>query len=177
MKLKFNEQSISRVENETREKLKKIFQEPALLSQVADVAIKDIKFQARRGKNPITGGNFIPLSKEWIKRRGELAKTNTTNEAYKQNRSNITFTGQLLDSLSKKITRSGISIIFSGIHRRYVRSISNLKRSKKEPKTQPQLTNDQLAQYVGEIRPFFYIRETLLPQLKSVVIRYIRRRL
>ena len=63
MKLKFNDQSIARVENETREKLKKLFTEPALLSQIADVAIKDIKFQAKRGKNPITGGNFIPLSK------------------------------------------------------------------------------------------------------------------
>jgi hypothetical protein len=177
MKLKFNESSIAKVETETREKLQKLFKEPALLSQVADVMIKDIQFQARRGRNPITGGNFIPLSKEWIKRRGDLAKTNRTADAYKQSRSNITFTGQLLDSLSKRLTRTGIAIVFAGIHKRYVRSISNLKRSKKELKTPPQLTNDQLAQYVGEIRPFFYIRETLLPQLKSVVIRYIRRRL
>lgn len=177
MKLKFNQATIDKIQAQTTLNINEMIKSPALLSELGDVVIKDIKRIARTGKNPITGGKFIPLSKGWIKRRGQLAETNQTDPTYKQNRSNITFTGQLLNSMGKRINKNILQIMFEGIHRRYNRSISLLKRSGKPLKTPKQLTNEQLAQYVGELRPFFYVRETLLPQLKSVVIRYIRRKL
>ena len=177
MKIKFNRDTINKAEGDIKDKLKKLFSEPALLSEVAEVAIKDIKFQAKRGKNPITGGSFIPLSKKWIEQRGRIDDVTPTDEAYRQNRSNITLTGQLLNSLSKRIVNkarsTAIWIYFAGMHKPYkVKGRNGQLRDVGKP-----ISNDKLSGYVNELRPFFYLRESLLPRLKSVVIRYIRRKL
>ncbi|HNC40322.1 MAG TPA: hypothetical protein PK522_00910 [Nitrosomonas sp.] len=165
-------------EEEFRNRLNKMIKDPVLLNELGDVMIKDIKFTARKGVNPITGGKFIPLSKKWIAEREKISQSTPVNDAFKPARSNVTLSGQLLDALRRSATNGILSIFFDGIHRPYRAKYSEMR--KKQATTRQigkPIPNNELAQYVNEIRPFFYVREKLLPQLKTVVIRYIRRNL
>jgi hypothetical protein len=207
MKIKFNRDTISKAEGDIKNKLKKVLSEPQLLSEVAEVAINDIKFQARRGVSSKNGQRFKPLSKEWIEKRDRISQATDTHPAYSKNRSNITITGQLLDALRKSITGSKITLFFAGFHYPYkIKYLEWFVRKKKKRRINlgktvkgfqtsaggisyvntgnsgtysvgKRISNDKLSGYVNEIRPFFYLRESLLPRLKSVVIRYIRRKL
>ncbi len=206
MEIKFKQFSIDNVQADLTKKMKDLIKSPALLSEIADVAIKDIKFQARKGVSTKTGTKFAPLSDAWVREREKIGEETRTNDAFAPKRSNITITGQLLDSMKKRIVGNGISIYFSGIHKPYkakylefftrrkakrnVRlgkikglqvshgGIEYVNTGKKGTRTigKP-IENSLLAQYVEETRPFFRIRESLIAQLKSVVIRYIRRKL
>ena len=171
--LKFNEKTIDKAQADIQSKMKEIVKSPALLSEVADVAIKDIQFQARRGVTP-DGTKFKPLSSRWIKERQKIALADSTHETFRANRSNITITGQLLDAMGKMLSKSGIYILFKGIHRPY--QARRVRRDGNRTIGKP-ISNDQLSGYVNEVRPFFKIRESLLPRLKNIVIRYIRRKL
>lgn len=174
MDIKFNQKTIDKVEADIQAKLKDIVKSPALLSEIADVAIKDIQFQARKGVSTKTDSKFKALSPKWIKQRQKIADATPVHETFKPNRSNITITGQLLDAMSKMLTKSGIAIMFKGLHNPY---FINRTRKSGLRTVGKKISNDELAGYVNEVRPFFNIRETLLPRLKNIVIRYIRRKL
>lgn len=183
MELKFNQESIDRAEASIRDKLKATLKEPALLSEIAEVAITDIKFQARRGISTESGtikggaqttGKFKALTPKWIKERQKIADATKTHETFKANRSNITITGQLLDAMSKVLTRTGIAIVFKGIHQPY--QARRVRRDGTRQVGKP-IPNEDLSGYVEQVRPFFAIRESLLPRLKNIVIRLIRRKL
>lgn len=207
MNLKFNEKTIDKAQADIQAKLKEIVKSPELLNEIGDIAIKDIQFQARRGKNPITGGSFIPLSKKWIEKRQKISEVTDVHEAFKANRSNITLTGQLLNSLRKYYTGNKITLFFAGFHNPYkAKYLEYFTRKKKKRRINmgrtvkgfqtsaggisyvntgregtytvgKRISNDKLSGYVNELRPFFKIRDSLLPRLKNIVIRYIRRKL
>jgi hypothetical protein len=175
----FNEKTLQKLEKEIGEKARAMANDPAMLIEIGNIVIDDIKYQTRLGRSPITGQKFEPLSLKWKKERGEIAKATKTHEAYSQNRSNLTLTGQLLDSMQKKLLKEGIQISFEGNHKPYRKKYSD--RSKKSGGTYPvgkTIKNEDLATYVAERgRAFFGVREKILEQLKKVVIKHIRRKL
>lgn len=175
-KFKFKPLSIEQVESTTRQRLQALQSNKELLNKLGDAMIKDIQFTARRGVNPVTGGRFIPLSKKWIKERKQIAQATPTHEAFKENRSNITITGQLLDSLARSSVGKTLTVFFQGIHKPY--KAKRIRNPGKGLRTiGKEIDNELLARYVNKIRPFFGVRDKLLPQLKSIVIRFIRRNL
>lgn len=208
MKVKFKSISIDRVETSVRDKVNSIIGEAALLNEVGDTIIKDIQFQTRRGVSPKTGERFKPTKKSWREKREKIAEATNTHEAYSKNRSNLTLTGQLLDSLRKTITGRAVKIYFAGFHlpykqkyleyfiRKKAKRRTNLGKTVKGFETSAGgisyvntgnsgtytvgkvISNKKLSEYVKENgRPFFGIRAKLVNQLKSIVIRYIRRKL
>lgn len=174
MHLRFNQKTIDKAEASIREELRATLKRPALLSEVAEVAIKDIQFQARRGVSTQTQGRFKPLSAKWIKERQKISEATPVHETFKANRSNVTITGQLLDAMSKVLTKTGIAIVFKGLHQPY---LANRVRKSGVRTIGKKIPNETLAGYVEQVRPFFMIRDSLLPRLKNIVIRYIRRKL
>lgn len=52
-----------------------------------------------------------PLSDGWVRKRGELAKINKTDPAYSKGKSNLTFSGQLLNGLRGIFVTSTLSFI------------------------------------------------------------------
>lgn len=176
IKLKYSPLSIAKVEDDVKKKIRAITNDDKLLRQIGEVMIKDLQFQARKGTNPVTGGKFIPLSQKWIKEREKIAQAQAVHPAFKGNRSNVTITGQLLDALRQRILGRILVIFFDGKHQPY--SAKRVKDpGKGNRKIGKPIDNSLLAEYVNQIRPFFIVREKLLPQLKSIVIRYIRRNL
>ncbi len=177
-----------------------------MLKEIGEAAIKDIQFQTRRGINGAYGNRLASLSKDWIEKRGDLASRGlNTHPAFEKRRSNLTITGQLLDSIKIKLFQGAAVVIgFTGVHKGYsVPYLSHYVRTGKKRKgannktvkgfnstggmhyvntnrsgmTKPgdDISNAELASHISKSRPFFSIRQEMLNRFKSIVIRYIRR--
>lgn len=193
IKIKFKQSTIDAIERDMKVKAGALAHDPALLGEVADIVIKDIAYQVRIGVSPVDGKRFKPLSKEWREQRAEIAKATQTHAAFARNKSNLTLTGQLIDSLHKIFQGGAVIIDFKDNHKpynkKYKDSFSRKGKSGGRSSTVnsgktgiyqvgKEIPNKELAEYVAERgRPFMAVREKLLEQLKKVVIKHIRRKL
>lgn len=78
-------------------------QQVKLLNEIGEITIKDIQLQTRKGKSIPTKGSQPDITKKWGDRRKRLATVNATRRSFKPYFSNLTFSGQLLDSLKVTI--------------------------------------------------------------------------
>jgi hypothetical protein len=171
IKFKIKNASIDKIESDIRRKAEALIKNPEILNELADTVIQDIKYQTKRGVSAKTGERLMGLSDSWKKRRAKIASSISTGELFSVNRSNLTLSGQLLDSISKKIS-SVVTIFFDGDHMPYrVRR----KDGTGSYNVGERIKNEKLAEYVQEKRPFFAVRDSLIPRLKKIVIKYIRR--
>lgn len=177
MKLKLNRKSLDRIEADTKARLNRVLSNKEMLGEVGDMAIDMIRQNTRKGTSTVTDQKFAPLSKPWIKTRDRIASSQGTHPTYAKKRSNLTLSGQLLDSMKRSVVGRMVTIFFDGTHIPYrIQTRNGISRVGKLIK------NSRLAQYVAEQgRPFFGFSKAfeskLLAQVKRVVIRYIRRNL
>ena len=136
------------------------------LKELAEVFKKSVVGSARTGKDP-DGKKFKPLSKSWIARKKVLATVNQPSEFYSKNRSNITFTGQLLNSFKYKINKAEVAItfFFEGMRVPY--------RGVLKPELDGIKTNKELAAKIEEVRPFAFLGE----KTRDILINLIRRKI
>jgi hypothetical protein len=92
--------------------------------------------------------------RELMKKRGELSNLTTPMK------SNLTMTGQLLDSIKWKIDKLTITLFFDSNRRKDGRN-----------------TNNEIANYVSEKRPFFNLSKQEIEQVKREVIKVLKSRL
>lgn len=177
MNVKFNESSIAGMEKRLIKRFNKIIQSEELAADVAKVIIDDIKFQTKSGKSiPNNMRRFKKLSPRWIGERKRIAESNPTSDVYAPDRSNLSLTGQLLDSLKWERLKNGIiEIGFAGIHKAYSIKRIRGKNAGKNVQVGKNIPNEDLARYVSEVRPFMGIRSTVVARIKKIVIGYIRR--
>ena len=83
-----------------------------LLTEIGETLVRMNAKNARVGKAS-DGSSFPPLSEKWKEMRGKLAQINDTHLAYGRTRSNVTFTGQLLDGLMYTIDPQKKSVTIS----------------------------------------------------------------
>lgn len=171
-KIKFNEASISGLEKNVKDAFKKVIASNAMLNEVGKLVTEDI-VETTRGERSIPDGlNHLKLLKEsWITRKKRLASTNTKDSAYEEGKSNLTFTGQLLNSLKWKILGPGkIQTFFKGNHAPYV-SGTGAKSGKS-------IKNEDLAKYVAIAgRPFIGVRPAIRVRIQRLVKGYVKRAL
>jgi hypothetical protein len=174
LNLKVNEDSLRALEDNTRKAFEKVIRNKELLNDIGETIITDIKFQTRRGNSIPTQGKLKPLTSKWKDKRANIADQIKTGEAYSKNRSNLTLSGQLLDSLKTRIKGAGQIIIEAvGSRTPYLYSTKKTVKSRKQ-KHEP--TNEELAQYVKEQgRPFLGIRDAIKDRIKKDIIAFIRR--
>lgn len=120
-----------------------------------------------RAKQSTEGYNYPEIRKY-------ISESTDTHSTFSPNRSNLTITGQLLDAITRVISSTGTLTVkfIDSIHRPY-----KIKTRKGLMDVGKSITNDKLAQYVEKDRPFFKVREALMPRLKAIAIKYIRRKL
>lgn len=170
---KINEQSVKNVEQSVKDAFKKVIANQKMLGEIGETIVVDVVEQTRSNEKSIPNKmKDLPLLREsWIKRRDALSRSNSTNEEYQSGRSNLTFTGQLLNSLSWAVTGIGkIKIYFYGFHKPY------LSLRKKEPIGE-EITNEQLAAYVSKTRPFVGVRPAIRLRVSRLVRSYMKRAL
>jgi hypothetical protein len=123
MRLKFNKQSLRMLESDTKARINRVISNKELLNEVGTLAVETLKFTARKGISPETGSRFNGLSKEWKDEREKIAEATPTHPAYSKSRSNLTLTGQLMDSIrhSSAVTYRSIiiRIFLAGTHKPY----------------------------------------------------------
>ena len=190
MEIKVDLSGLSKRVKKLDETIKLALTREPLLKEIGETAIKDIQFQTRRGINGEDSSKLKPLTRDWVKRRGDLAKRGVpTHAAFSKGRSNLTITGQLLDSIKIKIIKGATVMIgFTGMHKGYsIPYLSSFKRKTKDGTqlvnsnrsgmTNPgdEISNAELASHISKSRPFFSIRPEMINRFKSIVIRYIRR--
>lgn len=153
-----------------RKKLAAAVAEKQHLESLALVVQKSIVGNARLGKDP-DGNKFKELSESWIERKSKLSKVNKPSEFYRKRKSNITFTGQLLDSFKYKIIQSTLTIefFFQGLRRPY----KGLRKESLETVA----TNKELASKIEQARPFVFISDKVADVISNLIRRKIRQQL
>lgn len=107
-KVKIN--GIAELEADIRSTFKKVRESQQMLKEVGEFTSARIKAEARRGK-PLNGTrSFPPLKETSVIIRESLSRTNETHITYKAGRSNLTFTGQLIDAIRYMVTGTKVSI-------------------------------------------------------------------
>lgn len=142
----------------------------SLLLEIGNETVRLTKGFLRSGKNP--DGTPLPeLSPAWEKRKQALTATNNPAKYYRYGLSNLTFTGQLLDSMTvTKVNQSNASVEISIPDTERKKPYKNLnnKPVKKTP------TNKKIYEYLVELGwNFFGINK----QMTNVINRIVRKRL
>lgn len=152
--------------------LKLIMREAELLNQLGTRSADYIRGATRSlNEKHFDGVDYKrTLEPSTIKARSRLSEFNTTGKTYSDKRANLTFSGQLLDSLKSKPlpSESSYELFFDGTHQGY-----------KTPggKTTPSIPNEELAAYVQVTRPFLFMSEALRVILNAIVVRRLRRQI
>lgn len=159
---------IKNLEETTKKIVRAGIEDKETMQQAGQIIQRSIVGSARTGKNP-DGESFKPLSKAWIKRKARLSEVNTTSEFYKKSRSNLSFTGQLLDSFSFSINKNILSFFFKGNRKPY----KGIFKAQLEGPA----TNAELAESIEKERPFVFLGDKPGKQVTIMIIRQIKRKL
>lgn len=131
---------------------------PGALLQMRDFWIKRVQAFTRTGKSLFeNGAKLAPLSESYVKFRKRFK--GKTGEFFKPNKSNLTFTGQLIKSLkgSANVRKQSVSVFPTG------------QRSDGK-------SNKEVAQNVADNgRPFLGLDDKGVQRMTQIAIRDIRR--
>jgi len=167
---KLKSESVNQISAEVKALFQRVITNKQMLNEIGKTLIQDIKTTTQKeGKSIPNKVTDLKLLKErWIIRKTKLAKTNHTDEFYEEGKSNLTFTGQLLNSIVFNIVSKGkLLFTFSGTHEGYV------SESGKKGKN---ISNEKLAKYVAEQgRSFFGVRPVMRSRVSRVVKTYMKR--
>lgn len=104
---------------QNKERVRKILedaiQDDGLLNDIGNTLVTNMKAKTRLGKDPGTGGRFAPLDSSkhgTIYQRTGMSQYNKTSEFFRAKKSNLNFSGQLIDGIKHTIERiSGLKYI------------------------------------------------------------------
>lgn len=113
-----------------------------VLTEIGETLVRLNRKNARVGKAG-DGSSFPPLSEKWKIQREKLSKVNDPHLAFGRGRSNVTFTGQLVDAIEYKVDESNksVTVDFSPTTRNQYTGLNGKKIGN------PGLTNSELADY------------------------------
>jgi hypothetical protein len=164
----------ARIEKSVIADVESIMASRPMMEEVGEFTVSRLKYQMRVSKPYNSSGTTKDLEDSTIRNRKYLEKFNDTAETYSPERSNLTFTGQLLDSMKYIIKGVGLlEVLFDGMHRGY---LSGTGRRGKN------LSNSTLYGYLVDKDKRFAVFDnslndngTFKARVKSIVLRYVRR--
>ncbi len=170
--VKFDSASFKKVEASIKKDLEVIIKNPEMLNEAGLFLVERIKYQARIGLPVNSDWVFPRLQPSTIRNRRRLGQLNATHQTFKPERSNLTITGQFLDSLWYVIEGTKVLISFKGIHPGYTIN--------EQGGRSPAISNDLLATYLKDkgFRAFdkaLAKRDVVVKRLTSIVNKYLRR--
>lgn len=157
-----------------RERVEKVFSEilkdKNQADEIGQAIVNEHQRLIRTGVSPADGNRFKPLTKETKKRRDWLSKYNATHEKYSVSKSNLTFTGQLVEAITFKFKSPNSFDIFVNKDRREPYSGKSGSYSHNIP------NNAEVASYQKEMgRPMLGVTEKMRGIVNRLVIRNLRR--
>lgn len=161
------------------ERIRKSLKAKPLLNAMASIVVDDIKRNTRTkrgftesqlGSATIGKREKLPALKESTQRtRRGMARYNTTTDVYSPARSNLSFTGQLIQSVTYKIKRGIIQVFAKGTRKPYRTRDGRAVKGRK-------LTNDALVGHL-EDKGFYFlgIDKLSAKKIRALIVREIRR--
>lgn len=148
------------------DEVQKVMKDKTVLNKVGKEAVSQIQTRTRLGEGVEGDGNVKPL---------EPLKSSTTRyrQFYRHNlsqfttysKSNLTATGQLLDSITYRIN------LFTGKLELYLKNARTLDLSGKRSR----VTNNELLEYVSKDRYFFDLADYELRSLQSIIFQSMKK--
>jgi hypothetical protein len=171
-KVKIDPSSVNRALSSIVRNVEGVVKSKPMYQEIGDFTVERVKFQART-ENPFNvKKKFKKLKPSTIKTRRYLEKHNATHPTYKDDRSSMTLTGQLLDGLTAIASSDGVTVKYDGIHDGYRTGTSRGKPQK----------NETIAQYLAE-KGFVAFDDSIqnnvqfLKRVVGIVRTYLRRAL
>lgn len=106
--------NIDQAQKNLRERFKKASEDTSLLKDIGETVVKNAKGEARLGKEPSTGEKFKPFAdnKRYPKQRKRIADRLGQGRNFKPKKSNLTITGQLIESIDFEIVDKKVNLRF-----------------------------------------------------------------
>ncbi len=158
-----------KLEKQLKKKLEKCLKDKGMLSECGEYIVKTIKRNTRSKGKYINGENFDALADSTKEQRARMAKYNKTHSTYSKGRSNLTFSGEMIESINYEI-KSGkpkLSIISEGDHAPYKN-----KSGKSSGKT---ISNKELIRIHQKKRRILGVNEVMVNILRNIIRRNLRR--
>lgn len=156
----------------------KVRRNPQMNKEIGEFLVKRIKAETRRKKPFNKTRSFPSLKTSTIRGRTRLAKLNKTHITFGPDRSNLTFTGQLIEGIKFTIKKTIITIATSG-KRKTIR-IGQKRSAKKTPISS---RNEILVKALAD-KGFFLLvdgvvseDEKIINRVSNIVLKFIRRSL
>ena len=145
-----------------------VIKEEQILNELGKFSADEIR---KRTRGRLDTYKQEALSKPTIKRRETLIKQGNSSEFSKPRQSNLTLSGQLLDSITHKISQSTarITLFFKEGRRPY--------KGKKGQDLENKSNKEIVADLASRGREFFFISDRLKAQLESKLKAYLRQKL
>lgn len=173
-KVKIN--GITNVKNNIKKLFDEVRKDPSLLLEIGNKTVELTVNFNRAGSSPAAnlGAKKHPKNSDaWENRKEKLTATNPPSEHYRKGLSNVTFTGDLLESIdvTKINTSNGtVEINATGNHKPY-RNLDGSKAGKSIP-------NSTLVGYLKEKRRFIFgINKQITNNINRIVRRFLNKRI
>jgi hypothetical protein len=154
----------------------------AVRNLIGEFLVSRVQLQVRRGKPLNDTGDFPKLEKSTIARRKKLAELNPVDRAFRGGKSNLTFTGQLVDaiafrrkskSLFELFVRASPRFPYIGLKGQPVRAPNNRK------------VDTDLRSGVGKKKKQFVMftadglrkNDKILERIRNIYVRFLRKKL
>lgn len=158
-KLKFDEK---KAKKQFQKKVDKIIQSDEWKEIAADYAINQIQGKTRLQKSAKDNSPLKYISEEHKKTKKKLAKLNSKGKNFGASKSNLTITGQLLESLKGQNKKRSVEIEAKGERKPY--KVSKNSYAKKTP------SNEELVEYLKEKGfSFIGLSEKMKKNIKKLV--------
>lgn len=114
---KVNLRGIPEIEKRINQTFKKVTENKAMKKEIGEFLVGRIQGEARRGKPLNEKRSFPPLKDSTKAIREALASKNPTHPTFSVNRSNLTFSGQLIDNIVFEVSKRIITIFVDNTRR------------------------------------------------------------
>lgn len=169
-RVRTNIQGLQNIRSRIEKVFNEVLKDKANADEIGNAISEEHKRMIRTGKSPADGNSFKKLAKSTVKRRDWLAKYNATHEKYSKGKSNLTFTGQLVEAITFKFDgRNKYDIYVDGTRREPYRGKSG-SYSSNIP------NNQEVAKHQRQQgRPMLGITEKMRGIVNRLMIRNLRR--
>lgn len=164
-------------EARVREAFTRVKTNNVLQKEIGQFLVDRIKGEARRARPLNKTRSFPPLKTTTVTQRGRLAKYNSTHPTFKQSRSNLTLTGQLIDAVGFEPRQDFVEVRVKDTRRKAYVTGADGQRQKIVP------SNLEVAQFVSEKGFQLFDAQgirgesKIVQGVKSRVIKFLRRAL
>jgi len=115
---KVNIKGIPAVERRIKDTFEKVTESKQMRTEIGEFVVGRIQGEARRARPLNDSRSFPPLKESTKAIRESLSSKNPTHPTFSVNRSNLTFSGQLIDNIVFELGRTVISIFVDNTLRR-----------------------------------------------------------